>query len=176
MKQLGKVILLSLIITFVIYACEKPKAYSNIPKVSFKSIEIKNGINALDEEIKSIILTTNIEDGDGNVGLYAITDTTREYDLLEEFNYFIEMYEKIDGEFIKVDLQESQKFRIPYMEPQGQQKLLKADIEVSFEYTMKFFTYDTVKYEFYIYDRDLNKSNIAETPEIPADTIGVITK
>jgi hypothetical protein len=176
MRQLGKVILLILLIVFVIYACEKPKTYSNVPVVSFKSLEIKNGADTLGNEIKSIVLTTYIEDGDGNVGLYAIADTSREYDVLEEFNYFIELYEKIDGEFVKVNFQEHQYFRIPYIEQQGQKKLLKAEVEVSFEYTLKFFTYDTIKYEFHIYDRDLNKSNIAETPEIPTDSTGVITK
>ena len=41
---------------------------------------------------------------------------------------------------------------------------------------MPFFNYDTIKYDFFIYDRELNISNIAETPEIPADTIGIITE
>ena len=60
---------------------------------------------------------------------------------------------------------------ITYLAPEGQNKTLIADLEVNFDITEQ---YDTIKYSFYIYDRALHKSNVAESPEIPFDTLGII--
>jgi len=173
MSSVKKVILLVVFTVFII-ACEKPKTYSEIPKVSFKSLEIYDGVDSLGNEEKKIKITILVEDGDGNIGL-SDTDTLELFKPLENKNLFINLYEKINGEFVKVDLQLPHNYRTPYIEPQGQNELLKADVEVSIGYSKLFFHYDTIKYDFYLYDRDLNKSNIEETPEIPTDTTGIIT-
>lgn len=62
-------------------------------------------------------------------------------------------------------------FTMPYVAvSEGQNKTLKADIEVRLEYLRSAqideMPYDTIKYEFYLIDRDFNRSNTIKTPEI----------
>ena len=173
MKLFGNIILI-IFAVFIISSCEKPKIHTDIPVLSFKSIRITDSTDVLGNEEKKIILTILIEDGDGDIGLPE-TDTLPGFSQYDNKNLFINLYQKIDGEFQKVELVLPHNYRTPYLEPQGQFELLRADIEVSIGYSNLFFDYDTIKYDFYIYDRALNKSNIAETPEIPANTIGIIS-
>ena len=175
MKQIKKILLLGLIVAFVIISCEKPKTYSNIPEISFKSMAIVDSIDELGNETKKMLLTFQVFDGDGDIGLQK-DDTLELFEPLDNKNLFINFYEKIDGKYVKVDLELPYNYRTPFLEPQGQQKLLKADIEVAISYPKLLFSYDTIKYDFYLYDRELNKSNIVETPEITTDTVGIITK
>ena len=56
-------------------------------------------------------------------------------------------------------------YRIPYMEREGQNKILKGTIDVTFLYLF-YNPADTIKYDFYIKDRALNESNIVSTNEI----------
>ena len=53
-------------------------------------------------------------------------------------------------------------YRIPYMEPEGQDPSLKGEIKVEFLYIL--FKYDTLLYDFYITDRAENESNVESTP------------
>jgi len=62
-------------------------------------------------------------------------------------------------------------FTMPFVPvSEGQNKTLKADIEVKLEYLrsalINEMPYDTVKYEFYLIDRAFNQSNTIMTPEI----------
>ena len=66
------------------------------------------------------------------------------------------------------------KYRIPYMERTGQNKILKGTISVTFLYT--FYDpkdNDTIKYDFYIKDRADHKSNTVPTCEIPVSVNGL---
>ncbi|MBN2758674.1 MAG: hypothetical protein JXR51_16020 [Bacteroidales bacterium] len=171
MKQFRSALLLIFFAAFFIYSCEKPKVYTNTPVVTFKSISLYDSNDTLGNEEKKIVLTIFVEDGDGDIGLPEY-DTIQAFKDLDNKNLFINLYQKIDGEFVKVDLPLPHNYRTPYLEPQGQELLLRADIEVTFGYTKIFFPYDTIKYDFYLYDRAFNKSNIGETPEIPVDTTG----
>jgi len=174
MKQLPKLIFFVLITTVIFY-CKKPKTQSDVPEISFKAITITDSTDALGNEEKKIYLTFQVIDGDGDIGLKE-DDTLKLFKPLGNKNLFINLYEKIDGEYVKVDLKLPHDYRTPFLELIGQQKLLKADIEVSIEYSKLLFDYDTIKYDFYLYDRELHKSNLVETPEIPANEIGTITE
>ena len=161
-----------IILSGLFLACERPQILPETPEVSFKSLHIYDGYE-LESPKKFLILTIKIVDGDGDIGLPQ-DDTLPGFEEIGNKNLFITFYEKIDGEFQEVDLVVPYHYRTPYLEPEGQDKTLKADIEVTMTYDSAFFNYDTIKYDFYVYDRKLNKSNTAESPEIPADTIGII--
>ncbi len=154
------------------WSCEKPKMYSDVPEISFKSISLANSTDTLGNEIKKVLLTFSLIDGDGDIGLPE--DGYPGFEILKDKNLFITLYEKIDGEFVEVNLLAPHNYRTPFQMPEGQDKVLKADYEVTMEYSKLFFTYDTIKYSLFIYDRQKHKSNIIETPEIPADTLGLI--
>jgi len=155
-----------------IWSCEKPKILSEIPEVKFKSVSIADGTDTLGNEIKKVLLTISLIDGDGDIGLPETGYPG--FETLDNKNLFITLYQKIDGEFVEVDLLAPHNYRTPFQQPEGQDKTLKADYEVTMEYSKSFFTYDTIKYSFFIYDRQKHKSNIAESPPIPSDTLGLI--
>jgi len=155
-----------------LWSCEKPKIYSDVPEIAFKSISLANSTDTLGNEVKKVLLTFSLLDGDGDIGLPE--NGYPEFEILDNKNLFITLYEKIDGVFVEVDLLAPHYYRTPFQLPEGQDKVLKADYEVTMEYSKMFFTYDTIKYSLFIYDRQKHKSNIIDTPEIPADTLGLI--
>jgi hypothetical protein len=170
-----KYILVTFILgTLFFYTCEVPRSYPDTPEVKFKSLFIADSVDLLDNKVKLVQLTISVIDGDGDVGIKFADGVYPGFEDLDTSDMFITLYEKINGEFVEVELAAADKFKLPYLEPEGQDKTLKADYEVSIEYSDTLFVYDTIKYSFYIYDRAKHKSNIAESPEIPADTLGLI--
>ncbi|MEN8119131.1 MAG: hypothetical protein ABFS35_02245 [Bacteroidota bacterium] len=173
------------IIVGLIFSCVPPRVYPIEPKIEFKEMAFIDTIDSpeLGNKVKKIILTMSVEDGDGDIGLPK-DGTLPGFDTLGNKNLFIDIYNKVDGVFEKIDLAVDQYFKTEYLEPEGQDKTLTADFEVTMDFyeyidpatkdTIPPFDYDTVKFEFYIYDRQLHKSNIGVSPSVPADTIGVI--
>ena len=66
-------------------------------------------------------------------------------------------------------------YRIPYLTRQGQNKILKGTISVTFLYLF-YEPSDTIKYDFYIKDRAENESNVASTSEIIIAVDSIYTK
>ena len=146
------------------FSCRKIKSISEIPKIVFKSFTLRDTIDILGNKGKIGELVFTFEDGDGDIGLLPQSDSTT----IDTVNLFFTLYEKLDGEFLKVDLETPINYRIPFIEMVGQNKTLKGEIQVDFFYIKIFLIkYDTIKYEFYIIDRALHKSNFETTPEIP---------
>jgi len=158
-----------LIVTGVIMAfslsCQKVESISEIPYIEFKSFELRDTIDILGNPGKIGELIFKFEDGDGDIGLEqpdSISPNTTTY------NLFFTLYEKIEGQFQKVDeedLETPLNYRIPYIENIGQNKTLKGEVKVEFYYYL-LMLYDTIKYEFYIVDRALHESNVETTKEI----------
>jgi hypothetical protein len=180
MKKILQISIITIIaVMFFSLACEAPKAYPDIPAVSFKSISIEDSVD-LDNpnnSKKTIKLTISVVDGDGDVGILGEGNYIYPgFEDLDNRDLYLTLYEKINGVFVEVPVATPNYFGIPYMTPEGQDKTLKADIEVKMDIYKPYYTYDTIKYSFYLYDRQKHMSNIGETPEIPADTIGTVTK
>ena len=76
------------------------------------------------------------------------------------------MFQKKNGSYSQVKLTLPQNFRMPYIETSGQDQSLKADVIIKLEYPASIFNFDTIMYQFYIYDRALHKSNVASTPDL----------
>lgn len=114
---------------------------------------------------KCLALTFHLEDGDGDIGL-------KEGDTLPPFvdeyrhNFYYNLYVLENGEFRMYDEIIANYFDLPYIEPQGQNKTLIADITIYLDFFAQTFEYDTVKLDFFIYDRQLHQSNIATTDTI----------
>ena len=154
-----------------ILSCQPPKVYPVIPSIEFKEMKMLNGKDTLGNDVKRVILTMSVIDGDGNIGL-PDGDTLPGFDTLGNKNLFIDLWNKKDGAFEKVDLLAPNYYKTKFLMPEGQDKSLTADFEVTMDYYF-FNDYDTIKYTFYIYDRDLNRSNTGESPAVPADTTGI---
>ncbi len=152
----------------LIISCHKVKTYSDIPEVHFKSYTTDRFIEpVLQNEVKSVELVFTFVDGDGDIGLKQ-SDTISPY--VDEYknNFFPTLYVKDNGKYKEVENILVSNYTIPYIEPQGQNKTLKADVKVKFEYTKNdtLFNYDTLMYKYYILDRALHQSNIDSTSDI----------
>jgi len=146
-------------------SCERIEDLPDEPKIEYDSFLLKDTVDLLDNLIKQGKLIFSFTDGDGDIGLSDADSLPPYCDSCDyHYNLFITLYEKSDTGFIPVDQEIPLYYRIPYAVPEGQNKTLKGQIVVDFEYNP--ILYDTIKYEFYIVDRALHHSNIETTPEI----------
>lgn len=135
------------------------------PVIEFKSFS-KAGDSA------DFIFT--FKDGDGNIGL-GPGDTTGQYHISNskgEFYYNLHMiyyYKDSNGNYhryFNVNTNDSHRIsvRIPNITPIGQNKIL--DGEIKFRLDPPYALHSVIRFDAYIYDRDLNKSNVITTPDI----------
>lgn len=159
----AKISFIVLIIAMVFYSCLKPKEYPFEPIITFESFTAMND---------SGTLVISFTDGDGDIGLRE-SDTTGDFGPNNYFhhNLFVEYYEKDDalgwvrgktlaGENIDF------LYRVPYLTPNGNNKALKGEIEVTLEpsYYNPFSSQsDTIKFKIHLADRDKNLSNVIES-------------
>jgi hypothetical protein len=151
----------------IFFSCEDDEQYPVVPQISYEEFYIRDSIDPLGNEVLKATLVFELKDGDNNVGLRD-SDTTGKFarDSVYYHNLFITLFEKKDGVFQIVELKAPHHYRTPYIETNEEApEPLKAEVKVDMEYTKRLFTYDTFTYEFYIVDRDLNKSNTESTPE-----------
>jgi len=165
MQHLTKTLAL-IFILIIGYSCHEITKYSEIPEIHYKSHISKDSVDILGNQIKYIELTFSVLDGDADFGL-AVGDTLPPFDTIYNNNFFSTLFAKENGVFEEVDILLSS-YRIPYLEVVGG-KAYKADVKVEFEYFYSLLPSDTIKYEFHVYDKALNQSNIEETPEIIFD-------
>ncbi|MBA4322447.1 MAG: hypothetical protein C0408_06465, partial [Odoribacter sp.] len=104
------------------------------------------------------------EDGDGDLGLRSPELNTGQ----DSTNLFFTLFRRTGGALVPVSANDPLKpssYRIPYMDRQGQNKILRGNISVTFLYL--FYTpSDTIKYRFYVKDRAEHTSDTASTCEI----------
>jgi hypothetical protein len=163
-----KIIKYLIVIIPVIYitSCKKIEVQSPIPSIKFKTFEVFDTTDILNNKTKGGRLKFSFEDGDGDLGLQS-EDTTN--------NLFVTLFRRVNGDLIEAthgDQLYPSPFRIPYMERQGVNKMLKGTISVTFLYS--FYTgSDTIKYDFHIVDRSDNESNTASTNDIILNKNGI---
>lgn len=174
MKTIINILIISIFCGLIFSSCEAPRSYPVTPEIKFKSLSIRDSIdeNSKNNSKKKIVLTMSVIDGDGDIGILGDKNYIYPgFEDLKNANLFITLYQKKDGKFVEAS---PWNYGTPYLQPEGQDKSLKADIEVSMEIPFAYYKYDTIKYTFYIYDRAKHKSAIAESPVLPADTLGLI--
>lgn len=145
-------------------SCLEIEKLPAIPRIEFTSFTVFDTLDILGNKSKAGRLDFYFEDGDGDLGLDEPsefqTDTT---------NMYLTLFRKTDGIMVPALLLDPllpySSYRIPYMEVLGQNKILKGNITISFLY-QSYSQGDTIKYDFYITDRNLNESNVASTSEI----------
>jgi hypothetical protein len=155
-----------------LFSCHKIEVMSPIPFVEYRSFEVFDTIDALGNREKAGRLKFYFEDGDGDLGLNAPQSEGE-----QATNLFFTLYRKIDGVMTPApdnDPLKTSPFRIPYMERQGINKMLKGIIAVTIIYpTFNAGDDDTIMYDFYMTDRAGNDSNTATTSEITLSKNGV---
>jgi hypothetical protein len=159
-----KIRILSLILILTgAYACDKIESLPVEPYIEYRSFEVYDTTDILGNRSKGGKLTFYFEDGDGDIGINApLTDE------IDTNNLILSLYRKTGGVMVPVtgdDILMPSSYRIPFMEKQGQNKILKGTIDVTFFYLF-YSSADTIQYDFYIKDRALHLSNVAITNEI----------
>lgn len=159
MKQVTKILFIALITTGLA-GCIKRDKFSDVPEIRFKEF-------LLYQDLRGELVFT-FTDGDGDVG-YKQGDTLPPYNRGGDhyYNFFMDYYVKINGEFVKQNPLIPFYYRIPFIQPEGKNKTLQGTISVlditPFPITLN---YDTVKFVFYMEDRAFNRSNVEMTGEI----------
>lgn len=173
MRKLITIVLL-LVISGLIYSCQKDQEYSIIPAIEFNTI---NDVST--SQADSIDIIINFTDGDGDIG-FTEGDTLPPFDKdTAEFNYYyfnlhFHTYHYVDSSWVLFDwsevddsdIPEYQKisFRVPYLTPTGQNKSLNGTILAGYRISPAF--PDSVYFEIELVDRALNISNKIRTPVI----------
>lgn len=145
-------------------SCMNNEDYPPTPEIAFKDF-VKRGNDSAD-----FIIT--FKDGDGDLGLNP-WDTTDEFSVTGPYYYNLVMkyyYKKPDGNFERYVLPGNDtleyKYRVPDLRLRGQNKALAGEIMVNMLAPFYVPGHTAIRYDVYIYDRSLNKSNVITTPEI----------
>jgi len=142
-------------------SCRAIESLPDEPMIEFRTFTLTDTIDDLGNRGKAGIISFYFEDGDGDLGLDA--PVTPGVD--PSSNLFLHLYRKTDGVFELADPSDPlypSEYRIPYLEAEGQNKILKGTIDVTLMYLLYNAT-DTVYYDFWIRDRGGHDSNTATT-------------
>jgi hypothetical protein len=145
-------------------ACTKHEVYSVVPHIEYKSLEKIPTSTGVDDKA---YLTITFTDGDGDIGLRP-DDTMPPYNPGGKYyyNFIIDYFEKQGDTFVKIDLPITNNSRIPYVEANLAERGVKGEIQIELFINNIMSTADSIRYEMYIYDRKLHKSNVVTTPSI----------
>ena len=134
--------------------------YPDEPVVDYQGFGLFISVDGLGNNTLIGNLSFEFTDGDGNLGLLPLVDTS---DLnvpdTVKFNFFLQLYDLQDYEYVEIPDEDGGvlKYRIPYLDKQPLKGTM--DLEISYPVIL----YDTIYYTFWIYDRDYNRSNIDTT-------------
>jgi len=159
MKRLWLILLGILLLT----GCRHPEKFSEVPSIRFVSLDKVDDGSGKDNQA---YLVVHFQDGDGDIGLDD-GDTTGVFAIDSAFyyNFFIDFYEKQEGEWVLVELPTPLHSRVPYLSDAVPESI-EGDISI-LTYVNNFFSpYDTIKLKCRLVDRALHVSNEIETPEI----------
>ena len=170
----AKLLLILVIIAFA--SCRKLETYPPEPVITFEDGYFQNAIDVNGNEVFQYISTIHFTDGDGNIGSLYDGKVLRPCDVSNTHDYYMNLYEKIDGKFVKRDFEENYRcvddtlvsddigldVFLTYLEGRGQSNSLVGEIENTI--VVHGLKSDTIKYDFQLCDRDNNYSNIVESP------------
>jgi hypothetical protein len=141
--------------------CIKEEQYPVVPHIEFGGFATMKDISGKDSLGE---LTISYTDGDGNIGLYS-------WDTVEprKYNFYLKFLEYVNHQLVEVvpaDTSVTFNARIPILTPVGRNKNIKGNITTTLElyFARQILTSDTIAFKVYIKDRDLNESNVIDTP------------
>lgn len=145
------------------YSCIKQESYPDVPEISYRSFILLFDTSAY---AKRGVLTFAFQDGKGDIGLQP-GDTFPPFQRGGDYYYnlVITYFEKQQGQWIEIPLDPSFSARIPLLNPDYPGKPIKGFISDTLLLDPAP-SFDTVKFDVFIYDRALNKSNTISTPDI----------
>lgn len=131
------------------------------PRIEFRTFTLYDTTDILGNPAKAGKLSFYFEDGDGDLGL----DPPQTPGVDPSSNLFFQLYRKTNGTFELAEPSDPlypSEYRIPYLDAEGQNKILKGTIDVTLIYLL-YDPEDTLYYDFWIKDRSGNESNTETT-------------
>ncbi len=161
MRKIGYI--MAFVLTLLVSCEEIAPVYPIEPVVDYQSFGFFISVDELGNKNLVGRLTFDFTDGDGNVGLYPISDTfsINQPDSVK-YNFFLQIHELKENEYVPLPDEEGGilKYRIPYLDKQP----LKGTMDLDIFYPV--IVTDTFFYTFFITDRDFNRSNLDTTDVI----------
>ena len=161
MKRIATLLFSTLLL--MISCNEVDPVYPDEPVVDYQGFGLYITTDPLGNNTLIGQLTFDFTDGDGNLGLLPLVDTS-DLNLPDtvKFNFFLQLYDLQGYEWVEIPDEDGGilKYRIPYLDKQPLSGTM--DLEISYPVIK----YDTIFYTFYIYDRDYNRSNTDSTDVI----------
>ncbi|MFH1296792.1 MAG: hypothetical protein ABIJ04_05900 [Bacteroidota bacterium] len=159
-----RVLMTTLIGLLIISSCVKQEEFSEIPEISLRPF-----VRIFDTGQYAVkgVLSFDFQDGNGDIGLNP-GDTFPPFNRGGDYYYnlVIRYFEKQDSIYVEVVLEPPFSARIPVLNPDYPGKAIRGFIldTLAMDPSPAF---DTVRFEFFLYDRALNKSNVLTTTDIP---------
>lgn len=138
---------------FSLVSCSDEETFPITPVITFKSLEQFQSVSGLD----SLVLTFSFTDGDGDIGTAASDTFGRDV--------YARLFEMNNGDFEEAQLNAPLEYRVPYLEPNGNNSSLKGDIRINIDYNILRLN-DTIFYKVVLEDRAGNRSNEISTATI----------
>jgi hypothetical protein len=155
-----KSIVLGLLMIAVLSCEQVIPVYPDEPVVEYESFGFFISEDQLGNRTLIGRLAFEFTDGDGNLGLPELPQNT-DPDLPDsiKYNFFLQLYDLQGFEYVKVPAEDGGvlKYRIPELDKNPTSGLMELDI------SYPIIVHDTIFYTFYIFDRDLNRSNTDST-------------
>ena len=148
-----------------ICSCIKQEHYPDVPQIQF--LNFYTGFDTSQYAVNGI-LSISFTDGNGDIGL-AARDTLPPYNMSGPYyyNYVLTFFNKVNGIYTPIELNPPFSARIPVLSPEYPGKAIKGVISDTINLNLiPHPGYDTIRFEAFIYDRALNKSNVVTTPDI----------
>lgn len=160
-------VLINIILVLGLFSCKKPQIYSPIPEIKHVSTDVSTAKDTLGNRIYKVSVRFSFVDGDGDLGL-SPSDTLDDFGPGKDYYYNLKFhfFEKIDDQFIEnTNVKPYYRFQ-NISKSQTTNNVLKGEMVVEIDLSATITYQDTTKFNFFIYDRGLNKSNIEETSEL----------
>lgn len=158
-------IYLSILVVLAVSSCKKPDEFPIEPIITFKDISSSRNALGFDEKVT---INLSFTDGDGDVGYKdngqndaIFDDPTSQY----YRNYQATLFQFINGAWVERPSITGFGGRLPYLTPTVKNKSLKGDISCDI-FLSSLAAEDTFRFDVFIYDRSLHKSNIVSTSAI----------
>ena len=162
MKKFGIGILVGALITIVV-GCRHEEKFPVVPHIEFVSLEKVDNGTGHDSQAE---LTIYFQDGDGDIGLNE-TDKNPVFavDSPYYYNFFINFYEKQQGEWVMIDLPTPLHARVPHLSDNVPESI-EGKLSILTYINNPYSPYDTVRLTCWLVDRSLHHSDTIITPEI----------
>ena len=157
-------------IGWFLWSCDPLPTYSEIPEIHYQKFVFENRWDTLAKIFKeTAVLTFSFIDGDGDLG---VLPQEKPNDRISKIHYTwykklpdktYESYQFNDG---SINIQSDIPYKSSVMDKtEAQNKTLKGTIEIALETPGYTHGIDTMRVEFFIVDRAMNKSNVEYTPD-----------